>query len=154
MQYGIGGRENWHVHGRVVRVGQPDHAVGAVVSDVPVAVQRDQAPVSGAVGEVEGRPEDGAVGDRVRGRSGGGHQFGVHEIVHVLAVLAVLPGKNLLDGPRGREVRDTAIPRTRDMRLTSEEKQKKSNNCEVNLICGQWTYFLLRWHILFPSPSP
>ena len=58
------------------------------------------------------------VGEGVRvniaGWGGAGDQFGVHEIVHVLAVLAVLPGEALLNGPRGGEVRDTALP-------TSEE---------------------------------
>jgi len=38
------------------------------------------------------------------------NQFGVHEVVHILTVLAILPGEVLLDGPRGREVGDTAIP--------------------------------------------
>lgn len=41
------------------------------------------------------------------------HQFGIHEVVHILAVLAVLPREAFLDGPCGREVRDTAIPRKR-----------------------------------------
>lgn len=41
-------------------------------------------------------------------------QFCIHEVVHILAVLAVLPGEALLDGPCGGEVRDTAIPRKRE----------------------------------------
>lgn len=40
-------------------------------------------------------------------------EFGIHEVVHVLTVLAVLPGQALLDGPCGREVGDAAIPKKR-----------------------------------------
>ncbi len=41
-------------------------------------------------------------------------QLGIHEVVHILTVLAVLPGEALLDRPSGREVRDIAIPRKRE----------------------------------------
>lgn len=37
-------------------------------------------------------------------------QLGIHEVVHILAVLAVLPGQPLLDGSCGREVGDSTIP--------------------------------------------
>lgn len=38
LQYGIGGWKDWHIHGGVVRVGQPDNTVGTVMSNVPVAI--------------------------------------------------------------------------------------------------------------------
>lgn len=41
-------------------------------------------------------------------------KFGIHEVVHILTVLAILPGEALLYGPCGREVRDTAIPGKRE----------------------------------------
>lgn len=77
--------------------------------------------MSATVGEMEGRSKargHGAVGDWIRmyvaGRGGAGHQLGIHEVVHILTVLAVLPGEALLNGPRGGQVRDTAIPRKRE----------------------------------------
>lgn len=117
MKYGVGRREDRHVHGRVVGVRQPDDAVSAVVRYAPVVVQRDHAAMSAAVGDVEGGAEGGHtsvvagwVGVDLAGRRGAGDQFGVHEVVHVLAVLAVLPSQRLLDGPCGGQVGDAAIP--------------------------------------------
>lgn len=118
LQYGVGGGENGHVHRHVVGVGQPDHAVGAVVRDAAVVVQRDHAAMSAAGGQVEGRAEGrhgrpvaGRIGvELAAGRRGPGDQLGVHEVVHVLAVLAVLPGHGLLDGPRGGQAGDAAVP--------------------------------------------
>lgn len=37
LQYGINGWEYWHVQSCVVRVGQPNHTVRTVMSDVPIA---------------------------------------------------------------------------------------------------------------------
>lgn len=117
MKYGIGRWEDRHVHGRVVGVRKPDDAVGPVVRYAPVIVQRDHAAVSAAVGDVEGGAEGrhagvvaGWVGVDLAGRCGAGDQLGVHEVVHVLAVLAVLPGQRLLDGPCGGQVGDAAVP--------------------------------------------
>lgn len=38
LQYGIGGWKNWHVYSCVVRVGQPDDAVGTLMCDAPIAI--------------------------------------------------------------------------------------------------------------------
>lgn len=62
------------------------------------------------------------VGNWIRvnlaGWGGARDQFGIHEVVHILTVLAVLPGEALLDGPCGREIGDTAIPRRREYEKT------------------------------------
>lgn len=39
LKYGIGGWEYGHVYCRVVRVGQPDDTIGAVMCDAPVIIQ-------------------------------------------------------------------------------------------------------------------
>lgn len=74
--------------------------------------------MSGTVSKMEGRPKargHSVVGNWIRVTLAGRarDQFGIHEVVHILTVLAVLPGDALLDGPCGREVRDAAIPRGR-----------------------------------------
>lgn len=102
-------------------MGQPEDAVGTVMGDAPVAIQRDQTAMSAAVSEMEGRPEARGhdavchwIGVAIAGWGGARDQFGIHEVVHILTVLAVLPGEAFLNGPCGREVRDTAFPRNRN----------------------------------------
>lgn len=77
--------------------------------------------MSATVGKMEGRSKArgySVVGNWIRMNLAGWgrarYQFGIHEVVHILTVLAVLPGEDLLNGPCGREVRDTAIPRKRE----------------------------------------
>lgn len=89
-------------------MGQSDDAVGTVMCNAPIVIQCDQAPMSATVSKMERRskPRDhGVFGnwDRVNlaGWVGARHQFGIHEVVHILTVLAVLPGQALLDGPCG-----------------------------------------------------
>lgn len=74
-----------------------------------------------AVSKMEGRPKAGGhgaardwIGVTLARWGRARDQFGVHEVVHILAVLAVLPREALLDGACGREVRDAAIPRQRE----------------------------------------
>lgn len=76
--------------------------------------------MSATVSKVQGRSKArdySAVANGIRvsfnGWGGDRDQFGVHEVVHVLTVLTLLSRQALLDGPCGREVGDTAIPRQR-----------------------------------------
>lgn len=88
--------------------------------------------MSATVSKMEGRSKDrghSVVGNWVRvsiaGWGRARHQFGVHKVVHILTVLAVLPGEGLLNGPCGREVRDTAFPREELEEAIGEEKRKR-----------------------------
>lgn len=38
LKYGIGGWKNWHVHSRVVGVGQSDDTVSTVMCDAPIVI--------------------------------------------------------------------------------------------------------------------
>lgn len=89
-------------------MGQSDDAVGTVMCNAPIVIQCDQAPMSATVSKMERRSkarDHGVFGNRDRvnlaGWVGARHQFGIHEVVHILTVLAVLPGQALLDGPCG-----------------------------------------------------
>ena len=86
--------------------------------------------MSATVSKMEGRSKargHSVVGNCIRvnlaGRGGARDQLGIHEVVHVLTVLAVLPGEALLDGPCGGEVRDAAVPRKRGEEETIGERK-------------------------------
>lgn len=63
-------------------------------------------------------------------------QFSIHEVVHVLAVLAVLPGEGLLDGSCGREVGDTAIPRAMESEQVIGDRKKNVDMVDIFGIKG------------------
>lgn len=112
----------------------PDDAIGTVMCDAPIAIQSNHTPMSAAVGEVESRPKargHGVVADWIGmtlARWGGArNQLGVHEVVHIFTVLAVLPGEALLDGPRGGEVGNAAVPERQDHELRFYMGQEKNS---------------------------
>jgi len=101
--------------------------------------------MSATVSKLEGRSKawgHNVVGNWIRltiaGRGRARDQLGIHEVVHVLTVLAVLPGDALLNGPCRREVRDTAIPKNTeqeetigDRKINSRWKKEKRERIEM-----------------------
>lgn len=99
-------------------MGQSDDTVCTMMPNFPIAIYCNQTPMSATVSKMEGRSKargHSTVGNWIRmtltRRGRARDQLSVHEVVHILTVLAALPREALLNGSCGREVRNTAIPR-------------------------------------------
>ena len=95
-------------------------------------------------------------GVTLAGRGGARDQLGIHEVVHILAVLAVLPREALLDGPCGREVGDTAIPGKEGVRRKREDggREEREEWREVTGAYNRWVYpfkHQLKWKYLIST---
>lgn len=116
LKFSISGWKYWHVYSSVVRVIKSNYAVGTVMSNVSIVIYGDQTSTSATISEVEGRAIAGGhldvgnqIGMIITWWAGSRDQFGVHKVVHVLAVLAVMSRDSFLDGPCCGKVWEAAI---------------------------------------------